>query len=199
MTEFLETICILDGVPRHLEWHQQRIDSTFRFCMPQAVPFQLESALSLYDLPKAGKLKCTLQYDTEIKDATIALYPSRTFHHLQLFEIPSGYDYRFKFADRCTMNELFSKKGNADDILMTRGGWITDTSIANIAFRKNDRWYTPSNPLLAGTAWKRLVADGLLIPRPIHQTDLHQMDGFKVVNAMNDWEEVEEMSCGNIV
>lgn len=101
--------------------------------------------------------------------------------------MPVGYDYSYKYADRSVLEDLFSQRKDADDILITRDGWITDTSIANIAFRKNDRWYTPSIPLLAGTTWKRLVSSGVLIPRPIHQDDLLRFDTFRIFNAMNEW------------
>jgi len=197
MNEFLETICILNGIPQHLEWHQRRIDSTFHFCMSHATPFQLVSALTLYDLPGQGKIKCSVHYATEIIDVTFAPYSPKIVQHLRLIEIPSDYDYRFKFADRRVIEDLFSKRDTSDDILMTRSGWITDTSIANIAFRKNDRWYTPSNPLLAGTTWKRLIAEEILIPRPIHQSELDQLDGFKIFNAMNDWGKVEEVEINH--
>jgi len=33
-----------------------------------------------------------------------------------------------------------------------------------------------------------LIAEGKLIPRPIHQSEIEQMDGFKIFNAMNDWD-----------
>jgi len=194
MNEFLETICILDGIPQHLEWHQRRIESTFHFCMSHATPFELEKALTLYDLPKEGKIKCSIQYTTEITEVTFAAYSPKTIQHLKLIEIPDGFDYRFKYADRRIIDDLFAKRGDADDILMTRHGWITDTSIANIAFRKNDRWYTPALPLLAGTSWKRLIAEGKLIPRPIHQSEIEQMDGIRIFNAMNEWEGGIEIS-----
>jgi len=198
MIEFLETICIKNGVYQHLDWHQQRIENTFRYCMPQAEPFHLETELTLYDFPMEGKFKCSIHYSAAIIEVTFSLYPPRTFQQLKLVEIPPGFDYRFKYADRKILDELFSKKGNADDILMTRDGWITDTSIANIAFRKNDRWYTPSNPLLAGTTWKRLINDAKLIPKPIHQDDIREFDAFMVFNAMNDWDEMEEGGCERI-
>ena len=81
---------------------------------------------------------------------------------------------------------------------MTRNGWILDTSIANIAFRKKDRWYTPANPLLAGTTLKRLIQEEVLIPRTIHQFDINQFEAFKIFNAMNAWNETEEMECSGI-
>ena len=198
MNLFLETICLIDGTPRHLQWHQQRIENTFRYCMPHAEPFHLETELTLYDFPIVGKFKCSIHYSTEIIEVTFSQYPPKKFQKLKLVEIPPGFDYHFKYADRKIMDELFSKKGDADDILMTRDGWITDTSIANIAFRKNDRWYTPSNPLLAGTTWKRLIQEEVLTPRPLHQSDIDQLDAFKIFNAMNDWKEMEEMECSGI-
>ncbi|HJW30290.1 MAG TPA: aminotransferase class IV, partial [Saprospiraceae bacterium] len=102
------------------------------------------------------------------------------------------------YADRKIIEDLFSKKGEADDILMTRSGWIMDTSIANIAFRKGERWYTPAQPLLAGTTWKRLISERLLIPRPIHQDEISSFEAFKIFNAMNGWGEVEEVTTKSI-
>ncbi|HEX5113455.1 MAG TPA: aminotransferase class IV [Saprospiraceae bacterium] len=199
MNVFLETICLLDGIPRHLQWHQQRIENTFRYCIPHAEPFHLETELTLYDFPEEGKFKCSIHYSTEIIEVTFSPYPLRTLKQLKLVEIPPGFDYRFKYADRKIIDDLFSKKGNADDILMTRDGWIMDTSIANIAFRKNERWYTPSLPLLAGTTWKRLVSAGTLLPRPIHKAEIHQFQGFKIFNAMNDWGELLEEECHQVI
>ena len=198
MNSFLETICILDGIPRNVSWHQQRIANTFRYCMPHADPFQLETKLTLFDLPREGKIKCSIQYFTEITDVTFSVYAPKPVTSLKLIEVPRGFEYRFKLTDRHSIDTLFSKKGNADDILMTRNGWILDTSIANIAFRKKDRWYTPANPLLAGTTWKRLMEEGILIPRPIHQSDIPGFDAFKIFNAMNDWREAEEGSIDGI-
>ena len=116
-----------------------------------------------------------------------------------MIEAPLDFDYRYKYADRKILEELFAQRGEADDILITRDGWITDTSIANIAFRKDDRWYTPSIPLLAGTTWKRLIATGILIPRPIHQSDVHHYDAIKIFNAMSGWEDSIEVQASKII
>jgi 4-amino-4-deoxychorismate lyase len=113
-------------------------------------------------------------------------------------DLPEGVDYRFKYADRSFIEELFNLRRESDDILMTRQGWITDTSMANIAFRGIQRWFTPSLPLLAGTTWKRLVYTGRLIPRPIHVRELPQFEYYRVFNAMNDFETAPEYSIENI-
>ncbi len=203
MPPFLETICIKDGHPQHLEWHQRRVDATLKHFYPAApleeISIQLAEILSSCDIPSNGIYRCRIVYDINSISVEFFPYESRPVKSLRLIEAPAGYDYRYKYADRKVLDDLFAHRGDADDILITRDGWITDTSIANIAFRKGDCWYTPSMPLLAGTTWKRLVAGGVLIPRPIHQSDVHQYAAFKIFNAMNDWLNSIEVSTSKII
>lgn len=195
MHQFLETICIKDSHPLQLEWHQRRVDATLKHFYPDSmdedISFRLTEILSSCAIPLVGICRCRIVYNINSISVEFFPYESRSIKSLRLIEAPSGYDYRYKYADRKVLDDLFAQRGDADDILITRDGWITDTSIANIAFRKGDRWYTPSIPLLAGTTWKRLVAAGVLIPRPIHQSDVGHFDAFKIFNAMNEWEEAE--------
>ncbi|MBP7239392.1 MAG: aminotransferase class IV [Saprospiraceae bacterium] len=195
MYQFLETICIRDGHPLLLEWHQRRVDATLKHFYPEIanddVSFQLTDILSSCTIPPVGMYRCRIVFDINSISVEFFPYESRLVKSLCLIEAPASYDYSYKYADRKVLDDLFAQRGDADDILITRNGWITDTSIANIAFRKEDRWYTPSIPLLAGTTWKRLVASGVLIPRPIHQSDVHHYDAYKIFNAMNDWDIAE--------
>ncbi len=197
MPPFLETICIKDGHPQHLEWHQRRVDATLKHFYPDAahddVSFQLTDILSSCNIPGPGVYRCRIVYDINSISVEFFPYQPRAIKSLKMIEAPVGFDYRYKYADRKVLEQLFAQPGDADDILITRDSWITDTSIANIAFRKGDCWYTPSMPLLAGTTWKRLVASGVLTPRPIHQSDIHQYDAFKIFNAMNDWDKSIEL------
>lgn len=191
MHQFLETICIRDGYPQQLDWHQRRVDSTLSHFFPSTQPeentFHLDEILSSCSIPPTGLYRCKIIYDLNSISVEFFPYTPRVINSLQLLEMPADYDYRYKYADRTVLENLFSQRRDADDILITRNGWITDTSIANIAFRKGDRWYTPSIPLLAGTTWKRLISEGVLIPRPIHQDDLLRYDAFRIFNAMNEW------------
>ena len=202
MPPFLETICIKDGHPQHLEWHQRRVDATLKHFYPgsmdEDVSFKLSEILSSCTIPATDIYRCRIIYDFNSISVEFSPYEFRRVHSLRLIEAPAGYDYRYKYADRKALEDLFADRGDADDILITRDGWITDTSIANIAFRKGDRWYTPSIPLLAGTTWKRLIASGILIPRPIHHSDIHQYDAFKIFNAMNDWDKSNELPISTI-
>ena len=191
MSRFLETIRILDGKPQHLPWHQQRVDATLRYFYPKTSSepgaFPLFDILLSCQIPREGTHRCRILYDANTLEVEFKAYTLAEIHALQLVAAPEGYDYSFKYADRSVIDLLYAQRGAADDVLITRDGYITDTSIANIAFRKDDRWYTPARPQLAGTTWKRLVSEGILIPRPIHQDEVYRYDGFRVFNAMMEW------------
>ncbi len=198
MSRFLETVCIREGIPRHLEWHQRRVTDTFAARIPEMIPFHLEEILSTQHFPSAGTIKCTVLYDASGYTLIPSPYAQRPVQTLLLTEVPDGYEYRFKYADRAVIDDLFARREEADDILMTRAGWILDTSIGNIAFRKGGHWYTPSQPLLAGTTWKRLIAEGILVPRPLHRSDIKSADAFRIFNAMQPFAESMEMPVENI-
>lgn len=176
----------------HLPWHQRRVDATLLHFYPkeftESESFPLFDILLSCQFPISGKVRCRIEYDLNSLSVEFFPYEPRMITSVHLIEAPTGYDYRYKYADRKILDDLFAQRSNADDVLITRDSWITDTSMANIAFRKDDRWYTPSIPLLAGTTWKRLVSTGVLIPRPIHQLDLHYFDAFKIFNAMKGWD-----------
>ncbi|MFZ1675679.1 MAG: aminotransferase class IV [Saprospiraceae bacterium] len=198
--QFLETICIRDGMPQHLDWHQRRIKNTMQHLFP-AIQHEWE----LIDLIRPplrfmqGTVRCRVLYNQAELTVHYFEYRLHSIQRLQLIEIPDAYDYKYKYADRIVLENLYTQRKESDDILMTRDGWITDTSIANIAFSKNGRWYSPSIPLLAGTTWKRLISSGIMIPSPIHKSQLGLFDSFKIFNAMNEWESAEEIPVKNIL
>ena len=189
MIQFLETICIRDGKPQHLEWHQRRMDATLGHFYPVHYhTWALEKCIQVPENFQTGHVRCRVVYDAHKLDIHYYPYAERKISKLKMVEVPEGYDYRYKYADRSVIEELFSQIDDADDILMVRNGWVMDTSIANIAFLKNGRWYTPGTPLLAGTTWKRLIAGGIINPQVIHQSELATFEGCKLLNAMISFE-----------
>lgn len=199
MKQFLETIRILDSVPQHIDWHQRRVDATLRYFYP--VHHHSWDLASCIDVPlefQSGVVQCRIIYDAHLFSIHYFHYPPGSIKSLKLVEAPPGIDYRYKYADRKILEDLYMQRGNADDILITKDGWITDTSIANISFQSHGRWYTPSIPLLAGTTWKRLVSSGILITCPVHSTQLKKFEVFNLFNAMNNWEEANGIPIQNI-
>jgi 4-amino-4-deoxychorismate lyase len=200
MKQFIETICILDGLPRHLQWHQRRVDATLTHFYPvHKHTWLLDECVDVPHQFQTGKVKCRIIYDAHLFSVHYYHYDPLPVSGLQLTEIPLSFEYGYKYADRMLIEKLTEKCEKGEDVLLSKNGFMTDTSIANIAFQKNGRWYTPSIPLLAGTTWKRLVAEGVLIPSPIHRTMLNEFETCRLFNAMNDWDEVQDIPVQNII
>jgi 4-amino-4-deoxychorismate lyase len=188
MSRFLETIRINAGVPQHLEWHQRRVDDTFRVFYPGIPPLSLTGVIADTGMD-AGEQRCRIVYDDSTHEITVTPLQPRSIRSLRLTDLPPDYDYRYKYADRRFLELAFSRRGEADDVLLLRDGWVTDTSVANVAFLSHGRWYTPAIPLLAGTTWKRLVSAGVIVPRPIHAEDLRRYEACVLFNALRNWDE----------
>lgn len=99
-------------------------------------------------------------------------------------------DYSYKRTNREGLNELFGRRGNADDILIVKDGYLTDTSIANIALYDGNSWYTPAHPLLRGTKRAELLDNQLIVEKDISWLQLDDYTHIMLFNAMIDWERI---------
>jgi 4-amino-4-deoxychorismate lyase len=93
-------------------------------------------------------------------------------------------DYHLKRSDRSLLDDLFSKRGNCDEIIIVKEGVVTDTSVSNLIFLDGTTWYTPDMPLLKGTCRQRLLEKGMISERHIRPEDLYRFSGLKMINAM---------------
>lgn len=198
--EFIESICIMDGEVRHLLWHQQRVEATMhRFFPAHHFSWKLHDCIHIPEIFRQGKIKCRIVYDAHRFDVQYESYVPKVIRTLKQVEAHPPLKYAYKFSDRTALEALLNGRGDADEILICRDGWVTDLSFASIAFRKGGAWYTPALPLLAGTSWKRLVYEGKLIPSPIHQKDILLFDCYKIFNAMLDFESATEQPVTTIL
>ncbi len=183
-----ETICIQNGSIQHLSYHQARFErSRSALFGDECEPLDLGAIIR----PPTGTgiLKCRVVYGREILDVEYQTYTPRRIRRLKMVESSLGYSH--KFTDREALDELFERRGSADDILIVRDGLVTDTSIANIAFFNGRTWVTPKRPLLRGTTRERLLKSGFLIPRDIRVSEIGTFQKFALLNAMVGFEPVE--------
>jgi len=177
---FLETVCVKRGHPLRLAWHQRRFDQT------RQAHFDNPSPVSLRDLLQppadAPLLRARVLYDADTATVTYHPYIPRPLRRLRL--VHADPDYRYKYADRSALDALFAKRAEADDVLIVRDGLLTDTTVANIAFYRDGRWFTPQTPLLPGTVRARLLASGFLTPMDITPKALPRFRYFALMNAM---------------
>jgi 4-amino-4-deoxychorismate lyase len=99
------------------------------------------------------------------------------------------FDYSFKYADRSIINAFLQAEPGYTDILFARGGFITDTSYANIVFGKSGQLYTPAQALLQGTMRQFLLNEGKIDIKEIKVADIDKYDTFQLINAMMNLDE----------
>lgn len=185
MARLLETIRCEAGQPKHLKYHQQRVDRSSKALLGT------ESAIDLAALltpPSRGLFRCRVVYDHEIQQIEYLPYQKKEIRHLCV--IPSEISYSYKFEDRNTLNELLAAHPDADEIIIEQDGMITDTTIANIALYDGKRWVTPKSPLLKGTVRERLIEEGFLLPIDIKSSEINQYEKVALMNAMIGFEQL---------
>ncbi len=197
MFPLLETIKIIEGIPQHLHWHQQRYGQSYRAQFGMDASLHLASILQVPPAYRKGVVKARLLYGRECFKIEYSFYQKRKINSLKLLDC-KDLDYALKYADRSSIQALVAQKGEADDILMLREGCITDTSYANVLFFDGKKWLTPDPPLLKGTCRARLLHEQKIFPQTIRVADLKHYQYFKLVNAMLDFEEQEAIAISAI-
>lgn len=182
--EFFETIKVLDAKHLNVEYHQKRYENTLKIFGIT----KYEKLESFFKAPSSGLYRCKIIYDFDgIKNIEYFKYKKREINSLKLINC-DDINYSFKSTNRDEINSLFEQKDNADDILIVKNGYITDTSIANIALHKDGIWYTPKNPLLAGVTRSRYIDDSKLVLKDISVDELGSFSKIALLNAMIDFD-----------
>lgn len=189
MDTYLESICLCDGQPQHLSLHQERLARTWHFLGQPATAVPILSQHLPSALPM-GRCKWRIVYSAEgVLSSEVQPYTPRPTHTLCLVECPS-ITYTHKSTDRSALEACYAQRHGADDVLITRHGLITDTTIANVALYDGARWYTPSTPLLAGVQRQYLLEQGLLHERALLASAIGEYTHIALFNAMLPWGEV---------
>ena len=185
----LETIKIEDGKVSNLSYHQARCNESRKALFHSTDRLDLSS---LIQVPPKGLYRCRILYDEKIRSIEYIPYSPKEIHTLKI--ISSDLEYDHKYANRDTLDKLLQAHPEADDILIEKHGYLTDTTIANIAFYDGKQWFTPEKPLLKGTMRAKLLDEGFLHTRKIkkeeitdytHVALINAMIGFKILNNFN--------------
>lgn len=195
MCRYIETIRIEKGRLRNIAYHDRRMNEVRREVWGVDRSASLETYIDAS--PYEERTRCRVTYGRDVESVEFFPYQIRPVHSLQLVR-DGQIEYRRKRADRSELNALFACRGEADDVLIVRGGLLTDTSIANIALGDGTGWYTPASPLLEGTQRACLLDAGMIRPLDIHADDLFRFQKIRLFNAMIDFGEIE-IDCSAIM
>ncbi len=185
----LETIKIEEGEIANLPYHQDRCDQS------RQTLFQSSNRLLLSSIiqpPQIGLYRCRILYAEELHSVKYIPYVPKEINSLKI--VTSQIDYPLKYANRDALNALLEANKDVDEVIIEKEGYLTDITIANIAFYDGEQWFTPENPLLKGTMRAKLIDEGFLQKREIRKKDLdnytqvaliNAMIGFKILNHFN--------------
>ena len=197
--KLLETIRFEKGVFANLNLHQERLNRA-RWDL-----FGLKDEIILADILQAWTLevseqkvfKCRIIYAEEIQKIEFTPYTIPIINSLKIIS-DDKIDYQYKYLDRSRLEQLYSQKGNHDDILIVRNGMITDTFYCNILFYDGKDWVTPTHPLLMGTQREFLIKKGIIKTKDITIQNLRRFQKARLINAMIRFEDKLDIEIENI-
>lgn len=180
--QLLETIQVRDGQFQNIEYHNKRFN-TSRLELFGLNDFQcLENHIKIPSECSEGIFRCRVVYEREIQAISYTPYICKEIKTLKLVDI-GDWDYSYKYANRSFMINLLDENKDFDEVIMTRYGFITDCTIANLAFWDGSKWFTPSSPLLKGTKRQQLVDKHQIMETEIRVEDLGKYEGICLINA----------------
>ena len=180
--QFIETIKIADGQVLKLPYHQARMTDTIGHFFPSTAVPSLESLLC--PTPCMTLYKARVLYGAQgVEDIQYSPYTKRVIRSLRIVE-DNSIDYPYKSTCRTRLNQLAAMRGEQDEVIIVKRGFVTDTSFSNIALLEHGRWVTPKHPLLPGTQRARLLHEGILQEDDITPERLMQAEAVALINAM---------------
>ncbi|MFN7115696.1 MAG: aminotransferase class IV [Saprospiraceae bacterium] len=184
MKTCLETIKVQNGKLYNVSYHNARLNRTRRMLFNSQYDIDLHNIIAIPDNLSENIYKCRVIYDIDIINIEFTPYQIKPIHSLQLIEA-NELDYSYKYLDRNVFTELLQHT-TADDILIVKNGFLTDTSYANVVFWDGNQWLTPATPLLPGTKRQYLLDIELIKSSPLRPADLHRFSQARLINALLD-------------
>jgi len=183
--KYFETIKCDDYEVFNLSYHTKRIADTI------AININLQD----YIYPPTNKLiKCKIIYTQDgVCDVEYQEYKKRDIRSFKIV-YDDNIQYSKKELIRSSLDNLFRKKENCDEIIIVKNGIVTDTSIANIAIFIDGIWYTSKQYILKGTTRSRYLDNNLLTEKNITLNMLQKSEKIALMNAMIDFDILENYS-----
>jgi 4-amino-4-deoxychorismate lyase len=198
MCQLVESLKLKDGVIRNLEYHQSRMNRSMNELFPDAEKIELAKAITIPENCKSGVYKVRVVYGSGVEKIEIEPYIFRTIKSLKVVRHES-IDYHLKYTNRQILQELFAQRGNCDDIIIVKNGFVTDSFAANLLFFDGKKWFTPTTTLLKGTKRQLLLDQGIISEREIREEDIRSYQKVGLINAMIDFNEMQVINIDRIV
>lgn len=185
MCQFIESIKIENGEAELLPFHLERINRTFKYWFKQKPFFNLDGIVFQHlNSPQKGRNKLRMVYNQySINKIELLTYQIPEIKSLRVVSA-NDIEYSFKYLDRNHLNQLFLQRQSCHDIIIVKNGEVSDSLFCNLLFKKGNRLFTPSKPLLAGTRRAFYLSKGWIEEQNITINDMDYFEGVYLINSM---------------
>jgi 4-amino-4-deoxychorismate lyase len=198
MFQLLETLLCANGILQNVEIHQERVNKAIADLWGISQQAPLISSISIPGFCAKGRYRLRIVYAPEILSVEFVPDTARSWSKFSMID-GGEISYKHKYLDRSAINKLVELKGAADEIIIVKDGYITDCSIANLAFCAGGIWYTPAHCLLKGTMRESLLRKGIVCEAEIKARDICRYDSFTMINAIIGFNPLNAMPICNII
>lgn len=183
-----ETIKIQNKKPQNVDYHIKRVrKSRFElFGLSNCNDFM--NFLEKFEVNEDKLFKLKIIYNQNIVDYQLFDYTIVYKKAMKFFEKPF-FDYHFKFLNRDELADIEKSLSSEEVGIITKNGYLTDATYANIVLFDGKNYFTPENCLLEGTKRQKYIDDGTIVTKPIHQEELVNFKTLHLINAMIDLED----------
>ncbi|MBV8550156.1 MAG: aminotransferase class IV [Acidobacteriaceae bacterium] len=181
-----------NGAVYLLDRHMQRLQNScryFGFCCDLAEIRRAVTKAAM-ECEKADCLRLLLSSggDYQLQRRPLSLSGSLTTLHLSSVRVDSRDPFLYHKTTRRQVyeNARLESDFQSDVILANEHGEVTETTLANLAFQRNNRWVTPkvSCGLLPGTMRAELLSTKELVESVIHLAELNMGEVVRCFNSV---------------
>ncbi|MDA3930349.1 MAG: aminotransferase class IV [Prolixibacteraceae bacterium] len=198
MFQLIESIRIENKQLHHIDLHNRRFNNACKQLFGFSNSIDLSKSILIPDSISNQRYKCRVTFDGKKLNIEINQYEQRIINSLKVVESKS-IDYSFKTSNRSLLNNAFDKRGNCDDIIISKNGFVTDAWAANIILFDGTKWVTPTTPLLKGVQREFLLSNGTITEIAIRTNNLLSFKKIKLINALIDFNRAPEIDTKNII
>lgn len=190
MCLLVESIKVMGRKVQNLSYHNRRMNDARKYLFGENDAVDLNTVITIPEDLSDEVYKCRVVYSkAKIEKIEFIPYVKRKIKSLKIIE-DEGIDYTYKYINRDHLNRLFEQREECDDIIIVKGGYVTDAYSSNIALHTGKVWHTPSTPLLKGTKRQFLLETGKLHEEKVKKEDIGKYEKVSLINAMIDLEEI---------
>ncbi|MEL6926371.1 MAG: hypothetical protein AAFO94_20175, partial [Bacteroidota bacterium] len=155
MSLLFESIKIEDGKICNLKLHEQRMNKA-RLELFGASPIRLKPYIKIPEGAQQGVYKCRISYEQYVDRVVFLDYQVKKIGSLKVVK-NNKIEYDHKYKDRDCLHRMYQKRGRADDVIIIKNSWVTDSYYANLVFWNGEEYHTSDTPLLDGVKRRQLI------------------------------------------